>query len=181
MKNRTIADLNNAYTRLPASSEQILHPDRYLMFDRPVKIDIPDLSEREWKQIDADVNGEFGYQVLLAEFIDKDRARSASAGWGGDRYALYENARTAALMIVQYTAWDSQQDAKEFFSAYSQRTRKRYKTDPTESSASRIIFNPTEGLVAIEMRGADVVIIEGAASRAELARAMEKMWQSKKQ
>ncbi|MEW6209189.1 MAG: hypothetical protein AB1631_12535 [Acidobacteriota bacterium] len=172
MKNRAMADLNNAYTRLPASSEQILHPDRYLMFDRPVKIETPNLSEREWKQIDADVNGEFGYQVLLAEFIDKGRARSAAAGWGGDRYALYENTRTAALMIVQYTAWDSEQDAKEFFNAYSERTRKRYKTDPAESSANRVVFNTAEGLVAIEMRSADVVIVEGAANRAELARAM---------
>ncbi len=181
MKNRPMADLNLAYTRLPASSEQIIHPDRYLLFDKPVKIEIPSLSERDWKQVDADVNGEFGYQVLLAEFIGKDRAQSAAAGWGGDRYALYENSRTGALMIAIYTTWDSERDAKEFFTAYSQRTQKRYKTDAAESSASRVVFNTAEGLVAIEMRGADVVILEGAASRAEIARAVEKLWQSKKQ
>lgn len=180
MKNRPMADLNLAYTRLPASSEQIIHPDRYLLFDKPVKIEIPSLSERDWKQVDADVNGEFGYQVLLAEFIGKDRAQSAAAGWGGDRYALYENSRTGALMIAIYTTWDSEQDAKEFFTAYSQRTQKRYKTDAAESSASRVVFNTAEGLVAIEMRGADVVILEGSASRAEIARAVEKLWQSKK-
>lgn len=182
MKNRPIADLNLAYTRLPASSEQIIHPDRYLLFDKPVKIEMPSLSERDWKQVDADVNGEFGYQVLLAEYLGKDRAQSAAAGWGGDRYALYENSRTGALMIAMYTTWDSEQDAKEFFTAYSQRTRKRYKTDSSvESSASRIVYNTAEGFVAIEMRGADVVILEGAASRAELTRAVEKIWQSKKQ
>jgi len=181
MKNRTIADLNLAYTRLPASSEQILHPDRYLNFDRPVKIEMPSLSERDWKQIDVDVNGEFGYRVLLAEFIAKDRAASAAAGWGGDRYALYENTRTGALMMAIYTAWDSEQDAKEFFNAYSERTEKRYKTGAAESNASRVTFNTAEGLVAIEMRAADVVILEGAASRADLARTMEKLWQSKKQ
>jgi hypothetical protein len=181
MKSRPINDLNLAYTRLPASTEQILHPERYLSFDKPVKIEMMSLAEKEWKQVDADVNGEFGYQVMLAEFIGKERALPAAAGWGGDRYALYENSRTGALMIAQYTVWDSEADAREFFNAYSQRTRKRYKTDPAESSASRIVFNTSEGLVAMEMRGSDVVILEGAANRVELARAMEKLWQSKKQ
>jgi hypothetical protein len=36
--------VSNAYTRLPLSSEQILHPEKYFNYERPVKIVLPDLT-----------------------------------------------------------------------------------------------------------------------------------------
>jgi hypothetical protein len=36
--------VSNAFTRLPLSSEQILHPEKYFDYERPVKIVLPDLS-----------------------------------------------------------------------------------------------------------------------------------------
>ena len=36
--------VSNAFTRLPLSSEQILHPEKYFNYERPIKIGLPDVS-----------------------------------------------------------------------------------------------------------------------------------------
>src|SRR5215471_7633164 len=74
LKNRSWQTLNLSYDRLPASSKQIMHPAKFLERADPVKIKIGDLTPvlgQDWKRADEDVNGEFGYMVLLSEFIGK--------------------------------------------------------------------------------------------------------------
>jgi hypothetical protein len=161
-----------------------MHPERLLVRDNPVKIEMPDLAGSlggNWKKADDDVNGEFGYLVALAEFISKRTARAAAGGWGGDRYALYENKATGGLVLAQYTTWDTENDAREFFDAYSERTVKRYKFGkPVDSNARPRVYETNEGLASIELRGKDVVMIEGAQTREQLSRLLERAWQSKK-
>jgi hypothetical protein len=176
--------VNDSYAHLPSSTEQIMHPEKFLARDNPVKIETAGLAEpigRDWKRVDSDVSGEFGYQVALREFIDKAVARQASAGWGGDRYLLYQNQSNGATLLLQYSTWDSPGDAREFFDAYTERTGKRYKivAEETPGGQSRV-YKTAEGFVSIELRGVDVVIVEGGQDRQQLARLSEQLWQSKK-
>ncbi len=184
LKSGSWRGLDNVYQQLPASTEQIIHPEKYLAHDNPVKIEIPSLATifgRAWKQSDADVNGEFGYQVLLSQFISRSTARTAATGWGGDRYAFYENKATGESALIQYTTWDTAGDAKEFFDAYALRSEKRYKiSGPTDATAQLRIYEAGEGLVSIELRERDVVIIEGAQNRKQLASLQARVWESKK-
>ncbi|MFY9557787.1 MAG: hypothetical protein WAV47_24030 [Blastocatellia bacterium] len=183
LKNRSWQGLDVTYHSLPASTEQIMHPDRFLARDNPIKIELADLAASlgaGWSKADADINGEFGYLVALAEFLPKGAAKTAAAGWGGDRYALYENKSTGGVLLAQYTTWDSDKDAKEFFDAYSERSEKRYKVGPADSMAQQRVYDTNEGLASIELRGKDVVMLEGAQNREQLARASASIWKSKK-
>ena len=36
--------VSNAFTRLPLSSEQILHPEKYFNYERPIKVTLPDVT-----------------------------------------------------------------------------------------------------------------------------------------
>jgi hypothetical protein len=184
LKNGSWRALDTSYESLPASTEQIMHPERFLNRDNPVKIEMPDLAGSlgpNWHKADEDVNGEFGYVVALAEFIAKRRARSAAEGWGGDRYALYENKATGSVVLAQYTTWDTEADASEFFDAYSERTEKRYMfAKPVVVNARPRIYQTNEGLASIELRGRDVVMIEGAQTHEQLSRISEQIWKSKK-
>jgi hypothetical protein len=176
--------VNSTYSRLPVSTEQIMHPERFLVRDNPIVIDAADLQQAlgaGWKRLDADVNGQFGYQLVLAEFIGKDVAREAAKGWGGDRYVLYENQKGGHVLLAQHTTWDSERDAREFFDAYCERTEKRYRLARAAgpASASRV-YETAEGLASIELRGSDVVIVEGAQDAKQLGRVSERMWLSKK-
>jgi hypothetical protein len=184
LKNRSWQSLDTTYSSLPTSTEQIMHPERFLTRDDPVKIEIPDLASSlgpNWKKADADVNGEFGYLVVLAEFISRRVARAAAAGWGGDRYALYENKTTGGVVLAQYTTWDTENDARAFFDAYSERTQKRYKLgSPLDPHALPRIYETSEGLASIELRGRDVVMIEGVQKREMLSRTSDLIWKSRK-
>jgi hypothetical protein len=184
LKDRSWQMLDSSYRSLPGSTEQIMHPDKFLSRENPVKIEFGDLLAilgKDWKREDSDVNGEFGFQVVLAEFVPKREAHVAAAGWGGDRYALFENKATRATVLVEYTSWDTANDAKEFFDAYSKRTEKRYKVGkPADASGKPGVYETSEGLVSIELRDKDVVIIEGAQNGEQLARLSERAWQSKK-
>jgi len=184
LKNRSWQVLDRTYERLPASTEQIMHPARFLASENPIKIDLPDLSQAlgaDWKKSDADVNGEFGYLVALAEFISRASAKTAAAGWGGDRYALYENKATGEVVLAQFTTWDTDNDAREFFDAYAARTEKRYKLAKSlEATAQSRVYETSEGLASIELRGKDVVMIEGAQNRQQLGRVSDRVWQARK-
>ncbi|HYE15868.1 MAG TPA: hypothetical protein VD968_15605, partial [Pyrinomonadaceae bacterium] len=76
-----------AYSNLPKSTEQILHPEKYFEGEAPQKVAPKDLSAalgKGWKLADHDVNGEWGYFLLVDEFLKaREVSQKASAGWGG--------------------------------------------------------------------------------------------------
>lgn len=97
--------------RLPTSTEQILHPDRYRAHDEPVTVTITGLggSRVVWE----DNLGEFETRILLTELSGSESLGAAGAmGWAGDRYAVLEAAGGDAL--VWWTVWDTPQAASRF-------------------------------------------------------------------
>src|SRR5437667_104243 len=86
--------VSKAFTELPQSTEQILHPEKYFAHEAPVKVNLPDvhgLLGSKWKRIDYDVSGEWSYYLILDQFLNSQaESRRAAAGWGGDRYEIYE-------------------------------------------------------------------------------------------
>ncbi|HEU5460623.1 MAG TPA: hypothetical protein VFU83_09010, partial [Pyrinomonadaceae bacterium] len=88
-------------------------------------------------------------------------SKQASAGWGGDRYALYESGKSGEIFVAQLTAWDTPDDAREFFVAYARRTSKRYPGAKESAVGERIIWETATGRVAMELRGSRVAILEG--------------------
>ena len=176
--------VSQAFTKLPQSSEQILHADKYFAYEAPQKLALPEfkaLLGPTWKRIDYDVNGEWGCYLILDEFLkDQSESKQASAGWGGDRFALYETGKPNEFFIAQLTAWDTPADAREFFDAYAKRTSKRY-TDVKEvkTSEERMEWQTEKGGVALELRGSRVAIVEGVPSSTDANTLLRTIWQQK--
>jgi len=105
----------------PASTEQILHPNRYPT-DIPVKVELPDLSAAlgpGWEESDRNVMGEWYTWLILARGDDAEsrlvdaKASAAAEGWGGDTYVVLENSSSGeAALLVRYT-WDGSSDSAE--------------------------------------------------------------------
>ncbi len=220
--------VSKAFSELPQSTEQIMHPDKYLAHEAPVKVTLPDItnllnsSERAaaksvppssaigsntqasmhrdvlagsagllpplsaqheqsgsklnhardaratWRRLDYDVQGEWGFFLILDEFLKApNESRRAAAGWGGDRYAIYEGPK-GEVLFASVSAWDTENDAREFFDAYVKRTERCYPSatplDPKPNSQSptpsRAFLTP-DGTVIIKLRGKHVAILEG--------------------
>ena len=114
--------VDGAYADPPQSTEQILHPDKYLTGEGPVEVTLPELEAAlgdGWERKLGDVVGEFGMILLLQTGLDERAVQQAAVGWGGDRYAYYTGPDGAEL-IAMLAAWDSEGDADEFFEGYAE-------------------------------------------------------------
>jgi hypothetical protein len=160
-----------SYTNLPKSTEQILHNDKYVANEAPQKVSLRDISTslgRGWKMADNNVEGEWGYYLILDQILEApDVSKKASAGWGGDRYALFTGPKPTDVLVVQKTVWDTETDAHEFFDAYVARTTKRYGVQPSAGSdAKRASWKTSEGGALVKISGTTVLILEGVPDRA---------------
>jgi hypothetical protein len=112
------AEIDRVHDDPPASSEQVLHPERYYAKrDQPVIVTIggtESLERAGFKRTLDDTMGEIGMRVL-ARGMPPERADSIAEGWGGDR--LRALARDGDLVLVWMTIWDTVDDAEEFASA----------------------------------------------------------------
>ena len=176
-----------AFTKLPQSTEQIIHPEKYFSYESPVKIDLPDVRRflgPGWKKIDSDVNGEWSFYQILDHFLNSPaESKRAAAGWGGDRYSLYEGPGADEVLLAQLTAWDTEDDAREFFDAYAKRTARRYPTagEPArtvvDAQRESVIWATSEGGVIMELHGKRVLIIEGLPSSADKSALLKSLWE----
>jgi hypothetical protein len=111
--------------RPPASTEQVLHPDRYFDADEPARVRIaagPVLGEG-WVRAAAGTWGELQTRELLARG-GGGGAGKAAQGWGGDRYELWRSrplddegcaapCRAADVLIMRWR-WDTPRDERQF-------------------------------------------------------------------
>ena len=113
----TLADTVPFGPRMPVSTEQILHPSRYLAGEKPVNVVFTDSSEAVTYQDDL---GEFEIGVLHATLFNLVRPLTdRPIGWNGDRYRVYSSAAGPAL--VWYTAWDDTTAASRFLRGTARR------------------------------------------------------------
>jgi hypothetical protein len=77
-------------TTPPASTEQVLHPDKLTAREPPVAIPamVPPALARDFTLAYHDVQGELGLRLFLQTALPPPRADSGAAGWGGDQAVL---------------------------------------------------------------------------------------------
>ncbi len=128
-KNPSWDAVNKIYSDLPVSTEQIIHPEKYLdERDNPKPVEFEDPAVRlgnGWKTSYKNVLGEFGFDLLLRVELSEEYAKRASAGWGGDQVLLLGNASGKNAVYVAST-WDTSDDADRFYQAISDWFQKRY-------------------------------------------------------
>ena len=139
---------------MPISTEQILHPARYVAGDRPDAMAFespgPDTVRYE------DGLGEFEIRLLLEQHLgDDSAAASFAAGWDGDRYRVLGGrsaaraaraaraggargaggaggaGRARADALVWYTLWDDKRAAAHFKKGLQSAWAKRHSGGPT--------------------------------------------------
>jgi hypothetical protein len=87
--------------RPPASTEQVLHPDRYIRADEPVAVRIGRVLGDGWRSAAAGTWGELQTREMLAA-AGGGGAEDAAAGWGGDRWELWRSGADAAVLVMRW-------------------------------------------------------------------------------
>ncbi len=106
----------------PVSTEQVLHFEKYLAGERPIKVALPPLLTGT-KVYENDL-GEFETRLFLFQALqDLGTSARSAEGWGGDRYVVANLPGGAGLVWV--TVWDSPIDAGEFRDAAQRAAQRR--------------------------------------------------------
>jgi hypothetical protein len=153
------AAVDAAFAKPPASTEQILHPEKYERFEAPTIVDLPDdLAARMgagWSVGLEDTLGEFQLKVWLANAADgaatnQADATTAAAGWGGDRVAVLDGPGGATAVVID-SEWDGPADAAEFATqvelVVSSLAGAGEVVAPAGGTSVRVILAPTEEVV----------------------------------
>ena len=106
--------LDAIWRDLPASTEQLLHPEKYGE-DDPTAVMMPAglaaaLGDG-WSEPLRDVWGEADLLLLWQELLGEDAA-AAAAGWDGSQYVFLSNDNGAGLFAIEIV-WDSEDEAAE--------------------------------------------------------------------
>ena len=125
------------FSPVAASTEQILHPEKYLSDapDLPTRITLP--APRGATLVHEDNLGEFEVRLLLNQHLgDAGTASRAAAGWDGDRYQLVNTPRGEG--IAWFTLWDSAVDAAEFRDTMQRALERRFKIRQAPSGTTEL-------------------------------------------
>jgi hypothetical protein len=113
--------IDAAYDDPPASTEQIVHVEKWEAGEAPQVIEVTDLAAAlgdGWDEVDETPIGEATIEIMLGYLgVSVAEATDAAAGWGGDR-AVIASGPDDAFAVAWRLAWDSAADAAEFVDAY---------------------------------------------------------------
>lgn len=103
--------------RPPDSTEQVMHPEKWIAVEKPLGVRFETGLHDDWRRTAGGTWGEWQTRELLGGDDE------AAAGWGGDRYELWQHGdcasppcRESDLLIMRWR-WDTLRDAREFHRA----------------------------------------------------------------
>lgn len=163
--------IDAAYQDPPVSSEQIMHPEKYLAHDAPRVVSLPDLSPalgKGWREVERDVLGEVGLLAWLLDHLDWNAASEGAAGWDGDMVTLWSDGQGSTVLVAR-SIWDAPGEAAEFFETFTDYLTRRALGVPqlTLNEAGRRVWE-YEGRATFLARAGDQVLIILAPDRAVL-------------
>ncbi|HVW31208.1 MAG TPA: hypothetical protein VHL53_01605 [Acidimicrobiia bacterium] len=91
------ARVNAAFQNPPTTSEQIIHPDKFLAGEGPKPLADP---PADAPAIRSGSMGQLMISLMLAQVLDSGDAESAADGWGADRYVAWMNGAQTCVRLA---------------------------------------------------------------------------------
>jgi hypothetical protein len=165
------SDVDAMFARPPASTEQVIHPEKYRANERPIGVkSLPLPALKNAKPRYVNVLGEMLFRVILQQHgVARERAERAAAGWGGDRLVIYD--APAGSLAIDLSVWDAEADAVEAADALIEALPSLAGATPDGYTEKGSIFASAAGadgtLSIVERKGTKILLLVGAP--AELA------------
>lgn len=166
--------VDRTYGAPPVSTEQVIHPDKFLAGEEPEGVTLPDTQLSGFEVAEESVWGELGFQVTLHEALGFEEARTASAGWGGDRYRVLWDGEDRVGFVLRYLG-DAEAETVELFEAMAAFVGDSMDVGEVSGSETMLV---SEGpgayaLLARSGRQLDFVAASEAGAGRELRRALD--------
>jgi len=113
------ARVKQAWDRPPQSTEQVLHPEKYVAGERPLSVPIA-YAPSGGHLLNQGVLGEMFLNTLLGD----ETAPDAAEGWGGDAFRLFD--LSGKTLLVWRCVWDTPDAAERFRPAILARFQQKH-------------------------------------------------------
>lgn len=161
--------VNAVWENPPTTSEQILNPQKYVDGEVAVPVALANpqpLFGDDWRVIENNAWGQLGTRIFIENGGASSRTASdAAEGWGGD--GVYAITNDEEIAMVWNTAWDTEEDAEEFFLTLAEVETERLDGSSDRSDANTITI-AADGKFGKIVRDGDVVTYYLAESEASL-------------
>ena len=97
MGNGGAGKVNGAFQAPPATTEQIIHPEKFLAGEGPKPIADP---TADGAVVRSGSLGQLMISLMLAQVLDPGDAESAADGWGADRYVTWQNGGQTCVRLA---------------------------------------------------------------------------------
>ncbi|HLA66316.1 MAG TPA: hypothetical protein VJP05_02385 [Acidimicrobiia bacterium] len=152
------AGVNQAYTHFPASTEQILHPEKYFSMEPPLEVAVPTLDVPGFDVFEDGVFGEWNLGLYLLSGVDPGDALIAAAGWGGDHYRIYSNGTEVVFLYVSEA--DTPRDAQELAGSLGSSAAETMPVGSAHTSADGVTtFSGGSGFAYVTVTDRTVVFV----------------------
>ena len=151
------------FRRPPASSQQILHPEKYLAGVKPLPCSPPAPADRRNYRTLADGSiGELDHAILLRQYVTGEAAQAVAPAWRGGSYQLLEQKGGQRVVLAYASQWGTPAAAQHFFRHYRQVLQGKWKRFEagTESAAS-LEGRGDDGYFLLRRTGSKVTSLEG--------------------
>jgi hypothetical protein len=155
------AEVDHAWTNLPASTEQLLHADKYLAREAPLTVATPVPPDGTWPPSKyTDVMGEQSIRLLLEEWLPRLPAVEAASDWGGDKIVVFRSGTRVAM--GWHLRYDSAAAAKRVAAALS---RGAAAQPGKQNGPLHCVERPAVGPLLVAHRDRDVAVVAGPYER----------------
>jgi hypothetical protein len=113
------AAVDEAWRAPPTSTEQLLHPEKFLAREAPLVVPLPTAGQHpELSERFHDVMGEQTLRILFEEWLPAVTAVEAASDWGGDRLAVFSDDERRHWAVAWHLRFDSPAAAERAFVAF---------------------------------------------------------------
>ena len=157
------AGFGEVFRKPPASTQQILHPEKYFSGIKPTQPDLPKPHlPKGYKSLVGGSLGELEHAIMLEQYSGKERAAELAPHWRGCAFDLEESKKAGRIVLLYAVEWDSEDAARQYFAAYRAQLAKKWKqmTVATET-ADAVTGTGDDGRFELRRTGAVVTSMEG--------------------
>ncbi len=145
----------------PASSQQILHPEKYFSRTAAAKPPLPKADVGGFRPMIEGALGEFDHDVLFRQYGSAGDAALAER-WRGAHFQIFEHKRDQRFLLLYASEWEDEKAAGEVFRMYRKVLEGKWKKITFESeSESELSGAGDGGRFRVRREGNRVTSVEG--------------------
>lgn len=164
-----VAGVNQAYELLPETTEQVLHPEKYLIREPAVEVVLPEVEITGYEVFEEGTFGEWNTFLYLLNGVPRGEAVVASAGWGGDRYRIYwpgsldcegDGACGTSIAFAYLFRGDTPRDAEELATSLKESIAARMDVgSPRSTDEGVTTFSGGARFAYVRLQGSEVLFV----------------------